>query len=301
MSFPTPEDRTVVGPDGAVISYTVSGPEGALPVVVHHGTPGSASPSREWLRSTAEHGLRLVTYERGGYGGSSRRPGRRVVDCAGDVVALLDAIGAEVCLTYGRSGGGPHALATAALLPERVLAAASVAGVAPFGGPGMSREEWLAGMGEDNVEEFDAALAGEDVLRPWLEAQRPAMLSLDQDAVTAAMHSLLPQVDLAVFTGEFAEDTLRSFARALAPGVDGWLDDDLEFTRDWGFDLTSIEPPVALWQGSADLMVPFAHGQWLADHVSGAEVHLVEGEGHWSIPVAGPDGVLAGLLRLAGR
>jgi pimeloyl-ACP methyl ester carboxylesterase len=300
-----PADRTVVTPDGRRLTYTVSGPDGALPIVVHHGTPGSANASQDWLRVTAAAGLRLVTYERPGYGGSDRLPGRTVADAAKDVAVILDAIGADVCITEGRSGGGPHALACAALLPDRVLAAASVAGVAPYvadgGAAGLSLDAWLAGMGQDNVEEFGAALEGEAVLRPWIEAQLPALRSADRDTVVDAMATLLPPVDLAALTGEFAQDTVTSFARGLATSPDGWIDDDFAFTQAWGFDLNTFTVPVAIWQGSVDLMVPYTHGQWLAGHVPGAEVHLLEGEGHLSIAVAGPDGILANLLRLAGR
>jgi pimeloyl-ACP methyl ester carboxylesterase len=303
-TFPKPEDRVAVAPDGRRITYTVTGPDDALPLVVHHGTPGSAHATQEWLGATAERGLRLVTYERGGYGGSDRHPGRRVADAAADVAVILDAIGADVCLSEGRSGGGPHSLACAALLPDRVLAAASVAGVAPYsadGSAGLELDAWLAGMGEENVEEFGAALQGEAVLRPYLEAQLPGMRSAEPDAVLEAMSTLLPPVDVKAFTGAFAQDTVTSFARGLAPGVDGWLDDDFAYGTPWGFDLDAITVPVAIWQGSADLMVPFAHGQWLAEHLPGADVHLLEGEGHWSMDIGGEQGILAHLLRLAGR
>jgi pimeloyl-ACP methyl ester carboxylesterase len=302
--LPLPPDRVVRTPDGRRLTYTVSGPADALPVVVHHGTPGSGHPSQDWLRATAAHGLRLVTYERPGYGGSDRDPGRTVADCAKDVAVILDAIGAAVCITEGRSGGGPHALACAALLPDRVLAAASVAGVAPFdqnGVAGIELDAWLAGMGEENVIEFNAALEGEAALRPHHEEQLPALRSVDREAVVASMTTLLPPVDLGALSGAFAQDLVTSFARGLAPGVDGWLDDDLMFTRPWGFDLDAITPPVAVWQGSEDLMVPSAHGEWLAGRIPGAEVHLLQGEGHLSITVEGPDGVLQSLLRLAGR
>jgi pimeloyl-ACP methyl ester carboxylesterase len=303
-AIPRPADRTVVTPDGRRLTYTVSGPADGLPVVVHHGTPGSGLPTQDWLRATAANGLRLVTYERGGYGGSDRHPGRLVADCAADVGVILDAIGADVCLIEGRSGGGPHALACAALLPDRVLAAACVAGVAPYadgGGGGLEYDAWIAGMGEENVVEFNAALKGEAVLRPHHEGELPALRSAERDAVVESMSTLLPSVDLAAFTGEFGQDLVDSFARGLKPGVDGWIDDDLAFTTRWGFALDDIRVPVALWQGSEDLMVPFTHGQWLAEHVPGAEVHLLPGEGHISIKSEGPDGVLANLLRLAGR
>jgi pimeloyl-ACP methyl ester carboxylesterase len=304
QAIPVPADQHLTTPEGRRLTYTVTGPPDALPVVVHHGTPGSAHPSQSWLRAAAAHGLRLVTYERGGYGTSERNPGRIVADCAAEVALILDAIGADVCLTEGRSGGGPHALACAALLPDRVLAAASVAGVAPYdpdGVQGMRLSDWLAGMGQENIEEFGLALQGEAAVRPFMEVRRPALLSADRDEVVASMETLLPAVDLAALTGEFAQDTVTSFARAMRKGVEGWLDDDLMFTGHWGFRLDSIKVPVALWQGDADLMVPFAHGQWLAAHLPQAQAHLLDGEGHLSIKVEGSEGILADLLRLAGR
>jgi pimeloyl-ACP methyl ester carboxylesterase len=303
-TMPVPADQHLVTPEGRRLTYTVTGPPDGLPVVVHHGTPGSAHASQSWLRATAAHGLRLVTYERGGYGSSERNAGRVVADCAAEVALILDAIGADVCITEGRSGGGPHALACAVLLPDRVLAAASVAGVAPYdpdGVYGMRLADWLAGMGQDNIVEFGLALQGEAALRPFMEGQRPAFLSADREEVVASMETLLPPVDLEALTGEFAQDTVTSFARALRPGVEGWLDDDAMFTQYWGFRLDSIQVPVALWQGSADLMVPYAHGQWLTEHLPRAEAHLLDGEGHLSIKVEGPGGILADLLRLADR
>jgi pimeloyl-ACP methyl ester carboxylesterase len=302
--LPQPADRVAVANDGRRITYTVTGPDGALPVVVHHGTPGSAHATQEWLRATAQYGLRLVTYERGGYGGSDRHAGRSVADAAADVAVILDAIGADVCISEGRSGGGPHTLACAALLPDRVLAVASVAGVAPLsadGSPGLELDAWLAGMGEENVAEFNAVLAGEAALRPFLEGQLPGMRSAQRDAVVEVLATLLPPVDLKALSGQFAQDTVTSFARGLAPGVDGWIDDDFAYGKAWGFDLDAIKVPVAIWQGSADLMVPFAHGQWLAAQLPGADVHLLEGEGHLSLAIEGANGILAHLLRIAGR
>ena len=144
-SLPVPEDRVATAPDGRRITYTVSGPDGALPVVVHHGTPGSAHPTQAWLRATVEQDVRLVTYERGGYGGSDRHPGRSVADAAADLAVVLDAIGADVCVTEGRSGGGPHALACAALLPDRVLAPPRSRGWRPTQRTAAPASTWTGG------------------------------------------------------------------------------------------------------------------------------------------------------------
>ena len=119
-------------PDGRHLEVLVEGPADGLPVVCHYGTPSGAVPYQALFDAAARHGLRAVVCSRPGYGDSTPRPGRSVADVAGDVAAVLDALGADRFVTYGTSGGGPHALACAALLPDRCAAAASVAGVAPF-------------------------------------------------------------------------------------------------------------------------------------------------------------------------
>ncbi|WP_306215391.1 alpha/beta fold hydrolase [Actinoplanes sp. RD1] len=267
---------------GRQLDVVVSGPADGVPLVFHHGTPGAALPFRYMERAAHERGLRLVTFSRAGYGASTRAPGRAVVDVVADVRDVLDHLGAPRCLVAGWSGGGPHALATAARLPERVAGALVIAGVAPYEAGGL---DFLAGMGEDNVTEFGAAVRGEQELRPYLEKEAEGMRGADAAGLIAGMSSLLPEVDRAVLTDEFGADLAGNFAEALRAGVDGWLDDDLAFTRDWGFDLAEITVPAFLWQGSEDLMVPYAHGRWLAAHVPGVTAHLEPGEGHLSVTV----------------
>jgi pimeloyl-ACP methyl ester carboxylesterase len=244
---------------------------------------------RAMARAAEARGLRLVTWSRPGYGASTRQAGRSVADVVADTAAVLDHLGAESCLVAGWSGGGPHALACGALLPDRVRGVLCIAGVAPYAAEGL---DFLAGMGEDNIEEFSAALEGEHTLRPWLDAQRPEMLELTADAVADSLGNLVPPVDVAVLTGEFAEDLASEFRQALSVGVDGWLDDDLAFTRPWGFELADIAVPTYLWQGSDDLMVPFAHGRWLAGRIPGVTAHLEQGEGHLSIGIGALDRML---------
>ncbi len=283
-------------PDGRHLDLRVSGPAGGFPLVFHHGTPGAATPIRALERAAHARGLRLVTTSRPGYGHSSAQPGRRVVDVAADTAAVLGAIGADHCLIAGWSGGGPHALACGARLGA-TAAVLVIAGVAPYGTGDL---DWMAGMGEENVVEFSAALKGEDELRCRLIRERDRLKQATVADVVASLETLLPDVDRAVLTGEFGEDLAASFREAVRTGVEGWIEDDIAFTRSWGFELQEISVPTMIWQGSADLMVPFAHGTWLASQLPGASAHLEQGEGHLSVGLDALDRMLDELMRAGG-
>jgi pimeloyl-ACP methyl ester carboxylesterase len=280
-------------PDGRLLDVAVSGPDGGTPLIFHHGTPGAVPPVRSIERAAHRRGLRLVTFSRPGYGASTRLPGRAVVDVAADVEVLLEHLDAPRCLVGGWSGGGPHALATAARLADRVAAVLSIAGVAPCGLPEL---DFMAGMGELNIIEFGLALEGEPALRPHLEKEADELRGADAAGLLAGMATVLSEVDRAVLTHELAEDIAAGFSEGLRPGVDGWIDDDLAFSRPWGFSLDEITVPAFVWQGSEDLMVPFAHGEWLAAHVPGAVAHLEQGEGHLSVSVGAIDRMLDELV-----
>ncbi len=269
-------------PGGRALDLRINGPEDGAVLVFHHGTPGSVLPRRVMAEQAAERGIRLVTYSRAGYGDSDRHPGRKVADIAADVTAILDHLGVEKAMTAGWSGGGPHALATGALLPDRITGVLSIAGVAPYDAEGL---DFLGGMGEGNIEEFGAALKGEAVLRPLLDGMRDELKNATPEAILGELSTLLPEVDRKEITDEAGEEMAANFREALKNSVDGWADDDIAFTVPWGFDLASMRVPTFVWQGSADLMVPFAHGQWLAANVPGATAHLLEGEGHLSVGV----------------
>jgi pimeloyl-ACP methyl ester carboxylesterase len=284
-------------PDGRHLDVRVSGPARGLPLVFHHGTPGAATPVRALERAAHARGLRLVTTSRPGYGNSSRQPGRAVVDVAADTAAVLGAIGAGRCLIAGWSGGGPHALACAARLPS-VAAVLVVAGVAPYGAEGL---DWMSGMGEENIAEFSAAIGGEAQLRPYLLRGREQLRDITAADVASSLETLLCGADRAALTGEFAQDLAASFREAVRAGVEGWLDDDLAFTRPWGFALEEISVPAMIWQGSADLMVPITHGQWLASRVPGVSAHLEPGEGHLSVALGAVDRMLDELVAAARR
>lgn len=267
-------------PDRRVLVLHEAGDPAGVPVVTHHGTPGDGTIFGPHAQDAAERGLRLISYDRAGYGGSSRDAGRDVASVAADLGAALDAIGVGEFLTWGASGGGPHALACAALLPDRVRAVASIAGVAPWDADGLDPME---GMGEDNVAEFGLAVQGESPLRPWLEQQRTELLAADAAELVEQMRSLLPPVDVRALDGDGGDYLHASMVTGLAAGVDGWLDDDLAFVRPWGFDLSSVAVPVLVRQGGQDLMVPAAHGPWLAAHLTGSTGWFEPDEGHVSL------------------
>jgi pimeloyl-ACP methyl ester carboxylesterase len=272
------EERSVTLRDGRTLAVAVHGPTDGVPLLYHHGTPGCLLQPAATRAETAARGLRLVTYTRAGAQGSTRNPGRSVADVAADMEDLLDELGADRCLVAGKSGGGPHALATAALLPDRVAAVVSIAGCRPYG------DGFLDGMGADNVEEFELALQGEEALRPFVLKHREALKDADAEALVRDLASLLPEVDRRVLTSEVGADAVAGMIGGVQV-PDAWIDDDLAFTRDWGFDLGAISVPAYVWQGTEDQMVPFHHGEWLAEHVPGAVAHLEEGEGHFSVAV----------------
>jgi pimeloyl-ACP methyl ester carboxylesterase len=277
--------------DGRTLDYRVSRPEGKA-LVFHHGTPGAATPLGAIDRAAHTRGLRVIAASRPGYGTSTRKRGRSVADVAADTAELLDALGIEECLVAGWSGGGPHALACAARL-RGVRAALVIAGVAPYRADGL---DFLAGMGDDNVAEFGAALDGDDALHAFLAHVYPEMQHATPVGIVESLRSLLPPIDRTALTDEFGEDMAASFREALRVGADGWFDDDMAFVQPWGFHLDEVRVPTALWQGDVDLMVPFAHGEWLAAHVPAVSAHLLAGEGHLSIGLGEVDAMLDELV-----
>jgi pimeloyl-ACP methyl ester carboxylesterase len=286
--------------DGRTVEVLTEGPPDGLPLVIHHGTPGGGlvtyPPKAE---AELARGLRAIHFARPGYGDSTPQPGRAVADVAGDVEGILDALGVATFITWGASGGGPHALACAALLPDRCLAAATIAGVAPSDAEGL---DWLAGMGPENIEEFGAAQRGEADLTAFLEKEAAGLGNLTGADIIDGLGGLIGDADKAVLTGEYADYQASALKASVRTGIAGWRDDDIAFVADWGFPLgpAGLPVPVALWQGDDDRMVPFSHGQWLAARVPGAQVHLLPGEGHLSLAERHYGEILDDLLRLAG-
>jgi pimeloyl-ACP methyl ester carboxylesterase len=279
-------------PDGRRLEVRAAGPEDGEILLFHHGTPGAGLPFMPRVKAAAARGLRTVMYSRPGYGTSTPQPGRQVIDAAADAAHVLDAVGAATFRTIGWSGGGPHALACAAALPDRCLATVAIASVAPYPAEGI---DWLAGMADENIEEFSLTLQGPDALTPFLEAFANSVTTIQPAELAEALGGLLSEVDKAQVTGELAEWMLESSRIGLAHGVAGQRDDDLAFMSDWGFELRNVQS-VAIWQGAQDRMVPYAHGIWLADHIPGARRRLFAAEGHLSIALGSFERILDDLL-----
>jgi pimeloyl-ACP methyl ester carboxylesterase len=255
-----------------------------FPVFSLHGTPGSRL-LRHWDESKyADVGARVITYDRPGYGDSDRCRGRDVVDCVADVAAIADTLGLDRFAVTGGSGGGPHALALAARLPERVTRASCEVGIAPYGTPDF---DWFEGMDPLNVKEFGWALDGEDVLAPELEREAAEMLArvTDDPAKLLGDDWQLSKSDREQLARvEYQEIIRQGISEAFRNGVWGWVDDDLCFARDWGFELAEIGVPTRIVYGVTDVLVPRQHGEWLGRNVPNAEVVIEEEAGHLPDP-----------------
>jgi pimeloyl-ACP methyl ester carboxylesterase len=287
------ERRETKTSDGRRLVFYLDGPDNGEVVLHHKGTPGAGPLYPPLVEAGTERGLRHLNYDRPGYADSDRHPGRTVADCVADVAAILDAVGVERFYSIGQSGGGPHSLACAALLPDRVWSAATTAGAAPHDGEGL---DWTAGMAKENVEEFAAAEAGDAELEEFLEREAERFGGVTADDLLEAFGDLVSEPDKEVLTGPFADHTAWGLKEALRSGIWGWFDDDKEFFTSWGFDVGAIDVPVTIWQGEADRMVPFGHGKWLAEHVSGANSRLLPGEGHLSLVIGAYGEVLDDLI-----
>jgi pimeloyl-ACP methyl ester carboxylesterase len=288
------ERRLITMPDGRDLDVLLAGPPGGLPLVIHEGTPIGLVLYPPRVQAAQDRNLRVILTARPGYERSTPRPGRRVVDVAADIAAVLDELGLDTFVTAGWSGGGPHALACAAALPGRCLAAASVAGVAPYGADGL---DWPAGMGPENIAEFNSAVQGPAALTELLDAEAARLAAVTGEQVAASLGAIISAADNAALTGEFADYIAAGLRAGVSTGIAGWRDDDLAFVQDWGFRIEDAR--VTVWQGGQDLMVPFAHGQWLAANVPGARAHLLPGDGHLTLGGPGSGLVMDDLLALA--
>ena len=282
--------RTVQTTDGRVLAVEEAGDPAGRPVLVQGGTPGSRLLYGPHARDAAERGLRLIGYDRPGYGGSSPQPGRTVADCAGDVRAICADLGIDRLAMWGASGGGPHVLACAALLPGLVVAAATLASLAPFDADGL---DYFDGMAPENVDDMVLFLTDEAAARAKTDRDRAEILdeapgdaaetaaSADDDAADG-FGPMLPPVDVAAIEGGLGDFFAIAMRDGLAPGSEGWWEDNC-MLRPWGFSLSDITVPVLLLHGRQDTFVPFGHGQWLAGHIPSVKAMLLDDDGHLSL------------------
>jgi pimeloyl-ACP methyl ester carboxylesterase len=275
-------DHDITTRDGRRLRISEDGDRTGVPVIILHGMPGSRLLEPTDVARATRRGIRLISYDRPGYGGSDRLPGRNVADCAADVRAVADALGIRRLAVWGVSGGGPHAAACAALLAGLVPAVAVLASSAPYGAPGL---DYFAGMGEMNVEDTKLALSDPAAARRKMDAERDEMLAGDAAAMIDSMRSLIAPVDAEALSGEIGTYLHQHIQIALADSGDGWWDDGEAELADWGFGLTQIQTPVLVMHGREDRFVPVAHGEWLAQAIPGAEARISDTDGHISLLV----------------
>ena len=279
-----PGTQTLAAADGRTLTIAECGDPDGFPVFLLHGTPGSRFVGLGDASAYADVGARVITYDRPGYGGSDRFRGRRVVDCVADVAAIANSLGIERFAVSGGSWGGPHSLAVAARLPERVTRAACVAGVAPFDMPGF---DWFAGMDAVNIEELGWAQEGEEVLAREIERVAARMLErvADDPSKVISDNVQLSEADRAVMANPERHEMIRqAINEAFRQGVWGYVDDVLCLIEPWGFEVTEIRAPTRVLYGLTDVLVPRQHGEWLAQNVPNAEVVVDEQGGHLPDP-----------------
>jgi pimeloyl-ACP methyl ester carboxylesterase len=227
-----------------------------------------------------------VAYDRPGYGGSERRLGRTVADAAADVSAVADELGIDQFSVVGRSGGGPHALACAALLPHRVIRASVLVGIAPSDASGL---EWRAGMTPANRHDYAIADQGVNRLTEWYES-RAAKTRANPASMLDFLDSQLPESDRRVLSDFGIKEMLESnFVEAFRESAAGWVDDTLAFLTPWGFEMDQINRPVLLWHGEMDVFAPISHSRWLVDRIADAKLRVAHGAAHFGAVAALPD------------
>lgn len=273
-------ERLIKCSDGRVLRVEEAGDPHGKAILMHHGTPGSAVLYGPHVSDAMDRSIRLIGYDRPGYGGSTAHPGRTVADCAADVRSIADVLGVNRLGVWGFSGGGPHALACAALLPDLVVAVGSLAAIAPYGAPGL---DYFAGMGEENVDDIKLMLADEPAARAKAIDDRERLLALSAEDMAKAFPTLLSAVDAAAVTAGMAEYLWQSGQIGLASSDQGWWDDGKAHLQPWGFAFESTRVPVQLWHGRHDRFVPFRHGEWLAGKIPRVEAHLTDDDGHLTL------------------
>jgi pimeloyl-ACP methyl ester carboxylesterase len=266
------------------------------PVFYLHGTPSSCVLDPRWVADASRQGIRLISYDRPGYGGSTPWVGRRVADAAVDVAAIADQLTLSRFAVWGISGGGPHALACAALLPSRCVGAAVLESPAsPEIGPASRNTKvnkhvsceplatlqeqlaWKAAHRERDTNSIRANLALLDVL-----ASRRR--SLRRGIYRWLMPLYISRAEARALSRECAEWTVSSMREGFRPGVEGGQDDEIAiYHQAWGFELSTIRVPVLLWHGEKDQFVSVREGRWLAARIPGVEARFTPEDGHVSL------------------
>lgn len=276
----------VPAPHGRRLAVEISGAPRGVPVFVLHGTPGSRSGPYPRDPVLYRQAVRLISYDRPGYGDSDRLAGRTVRHAAEDVRAIADFLGIDRFCVLGRSGGGPHALACAALLGRRVRRAAVLVSLAPRNAAGL---DWYAGMGEANVQAYQTAEAGEAALTSRLEVHA-ALMRHDPAAFLPFREPDLPESDRRLTTDHGIRSVLTTvFAESVKTSGDGWVDDVLSFIADWGFDPAAIDVPVLLWHGAADVYSPVGHTMWLAERLRRSTLVIANDAAHFGSMAVFPE------------
>ena len=274
---------TVRSPDGRTIAYVEGGEAAGYPVIGLHGTPGCRLSRWPDDSVYAEAGVRYITTDRAGYGRSDRHIGRRVADEPRDVLTVADALGLGRFSVVGGSGGGPHALACAAVLGARLERVACQSSLAPLGAGGLSRQQWIAGMDEEIAAELSWAESGEIVLTREMELAQALMEKRIHESPGRLLGGDAIAGDVAFLQRpEVVEVFKRIIVEQARFGVGGSVDDTLAFAQDWGFDVADIRLPVLLTYGDADTSCPAAHGRFLASAIPGVEVVVTSGGGHFA-------------------
>jgi pimeloyl-ACP methyl ester carboxylesterase len=268
-----------LGDDRTLHAYDAGADEADEPLAVlwHHGSPNIGAPPEPLFSAADRLGIRWVSYDRPGYGGSTPRPGRDVASAAADAAAVADALGIDRFAVMGHSSGGSHALACAALLPKRVVGVVVVGGMAPFGAEGL---DWFEGFGPGGEAQLRAAAAGRTALEKHLA-------QADDDP------GFTPE-DEAALAGEWSWfiDVVRP---ALAGGMEGFIEDDLAGVGLWGFDPADVAAPALFLHGGRDRVVPKSHGEWLARRCPSAELWLRPDDGHISVLDPGAEAAMGWL------
>jgi pimeloyl-ACP methyl ester carboxylesterase len=273
-------EHTVTVSGGRKLTVLEDGDPRGKPVFSLHGTPGCRLLYEPHVADARRRGIRLIGYDRPGYGGSTAFRGRSVGSVAPDVAAIADALGVERFGVWGHSGGGAPALACAALLPDRVVAASALASVAPYGAEGL---DYVEGMGEFNRDDFRLLLSDPVAWEAKTEKDTAEMMDATLEQLVEFLSSLISDVDRRALTPELGGFLHRQLREGLRAGAAGIRDDNLSGIRPWGLDLGSIRVPVQIWHGRHDRFVPFAHGQWLGGRIPGADLHFEADEGHLSL------------------